>query len=90
MEDTEIILWVVFAVSAILFWWVGKSFMSQPDYNVPEIFRNPVIGKLLVLTPQLGFLAVAILGFVFTEDGWWYLGAVIAATVLLSSKPQQF
>lgn len=90
MEHAEVILWIVFAVSAILFWWVGRSFMSQPDYNVPEVFRNPVIGKLLVLTPQIGFLAVAILGFVFTEIGWWYLGAVIVATVLLSSRPRSF
>lgn len=88
--NIETILWVVFGVSTILYFWVGKSFISQPDYNVPMIFRNPVAGKILVLAPQLGFLAVAILGFVLTDSGWWYLGAVIAAAVILSSRPQPF
>lgn len=88
--NIETILWVVFGVSTILYFWVGKSFISQPDYNVPMIFRNPVVGKILVLAPQLGFLAVAILGFVLTDSGWWYLGAVIAAAVILSSRPQPF
>jgi len=90
MENIETILWVVFGVSAILYFWVGKSFISQPDYNVPSIFRNPAVGKILVLAPQLGFLIVAILGFVLTDNGWWYLGAVIAAAVVLSSRPQSF
>jgi len=90
MGNLETILWSVFVFSAILFWWVGKSFMSQPDYNVPRIFRDPVVGKILILLPQLGFLIVVILGFVSTENGWWFLGAVIAAVVLLSSRPQPF
>lgn len=90
MENVEIILWVAFGLSAGLYWWVGKSFISQPDYNVPMIFRNPVMGKALILLPQLGFVAVAIGGFALTEIGWWFLGAVIAAAVLLSSRPQPF
>lgn len=90
MENIGTILWVVYGVSAIVYLWVGKSFISQPDYDVPPIFRNPVVGKFLVLAPQLGFLAVVILGFVFTDNGWWYLGAVVAAVVGLSSRPQPF
>ena len=88
--SASVVLWVVFAVSAILFRYVGKSFISQPDYNVPEIFRNPGTAKLLVTLPQLGFLTVAILGFVLTDNGWWYLGAVITAVVLLAPKPRSF
>lgn len=90
MQKIEIALWVIFIISSGLYWWVGKSFISQPDYNVPMIFRNSIVGKSLVLLPQLGFVCVAIGGFVFTENGWWFLGAVIGAAVLLSSRPQQF
>ena len=85
MENTDIFLWFVFGISTILFWWVGKTFISQPDYNVPMIFRTPVIGKLLILLPQIGFLTVAVLGFVLTDNGWWFLGAVVTAVILLSS-----
>ena len=88
METIEIILWILFALCCVLFWWVGKVFISQPDYNVPAIFRNPFAGKFLVLSPQLGFLFVVIGGFVFTDSGWWFLGAVILAVVSLSSAPR--
>jgi len=90
MLNAEIILWIIFGLSAALFWWVAKTFISQPDYNVPMVFRNPLVGKILVLAPQLGFLAVVVLGFVTTDRGWWFLGAVIVAVVLVSKRPQSF
>ncbi|MEO3680129.1 hypothetical protein ABGI61_13940 [Rheinheimera sp. FR7-31] len=82
-----VVLWIVFAVSAMLFRYVGKSFISQPDYNVPEIFRNPGIAKLLVILPQLGFASVIMLGFIITDNGWWYLGAVVVGVLILVPKP---
>ncbi|MFE8073524.1 hypothetical protein QQM79_20955 [Marinobacteraceae bacterium S3BR75-40.1] len=90
MHKIEMALWVIFVVSSGLYWWVGKIFISQPDYNVPQIFRNPMAARTFVLFPQLGFVAVVISGFVFTEHGWWFLGAIIGAVVLFSSRPQQF
>lgn len=90
MDDIYTILWVVFWVSAALHVWVGKVFISQPDYNVPAVFRNPLMGKVLVLTPQLGFLVVAIGGFLFTDHGWWFLGSVIATILIFSSRPESF
>ena len=90
MQKIEIALWVAFVISSGLYWWVGKALIAQPDYNVPIVFRNPIVGKSLVILPQLGFVCVAIGGFVFTKNGWWFLGAVIGAAVLLSSRPQPF
>ena len=87
MDDIKMYLWIAFGVSAVLYVWVGKSFISQPDYNAPEIFKNPFLAKVLVLAPQLGFLLVIICGFAFTSDGWWFLGSVIATAVIFSTKP---
>lgn len=60
MENADTILWAVFGVATLLFWCVGTLFMSQPGYNVLEIFRDSLCGKLLVFAPQLGFLVVII------------------------------
>jgi hypothetical protein len=77
-------IWVLFGVCALLYLYVSKSFISQPDWNVPRIFHNHTVAKLLIISPQVGLAAVAILGFMLTEHGWWYLGAVIAAVVVLT------
>lgn len=90
MGNTEIVLWVVFVISAALYFWVGKSFVSKPHFNVPRVFWSSAAAKAFLLAPQLGFLAVVIGGFVFTEHGWWFLGAVVAAVVILSSRPSAF
>ena len=88
MESSNTIIWVIYSVITLLFWYVGTFFISQPDYNVPSIFRKPLLGKLLVLLPQLGYLAVIIFGFIFTDNGWWFLGSVIAAVLILSPQQQ--
>ena len=82
----EVFLWILFGASAALYWWVGKVFVSQPKFNHPQLFWNPAVAKTLVAAPLLGFGAVAIGGFVFTANGWWFVGAVVAAFVLLSAR----
>jgi hypothetical protein len=77
-------IWTLFAISAAVYWYVSRSFMSQADWNVPAIYRNRVLARLLVIAPQAGFLLVPILGFLFTDHGWWYLGAVVAAVIVLA------
>jgi len=89
MENIDITLWIIFGFGTLLFWYIGKVYISQPDYNVPPIFRNPIIGKFLVLVPQIAYLAVAILGFILTDNGWRFLIAVIVAVIFLSPKPQR-
>lgn len=86
----EVVLWILFAVSAALYWWVGKVFVSQPKFNHPQLFWNPAVAKALVTAPLLGLGAVAVGGFVFTTSGWWFLGAVVAAFVLLAARPGAF
>lgn len=86
----EVLLWILFVVSAALFWWVGKAFVSQPRSNHPGIFWNSMVAKILVIAPLLGLGAVAVGGFVFTASGWWFLGAVVAAFLLLSPRTVGF
>jgi len=71
-------------ISAALYWWVGK-YVAEP-YFTPQILRAPVIGKALMLAPQLGLAGVAILGFALTDHGWRYLGAVVAACIILAPR----
>ena len=87
---TPQVLWFILIIIAVIYWWVGKSFISQPNWNVPMIFHNRSIARTLVILPQLGFVIIIILGFTITEFGWWYLGAVVASIVFLTKKPQMF
>lgn len=90
MEITDILLWGLFGVSAAIYWWVGKVYISQPKFNHPAIFWNPIRAKVLLLVPQLGFLLSVTGGFIYTQNGWWYLGAVVIGFVALSSRPSGF
>ena len=82
----DVVLWIVFAVSAALYWWVARVYVSQPKFNHPRLFWNPAVATTFLAAPLLGLLAVAVGGFVFTSNGWWFLGAAAAALVLLSAK----
>jgi hypothetical protein len=86
----EVFFWALFAVSAALYWWVGKVFVSQPKFNHPRLFWKPAVAKALVTAPLLGFGAVVIGGFVFTTSGWLFLGSVVAAFVLLGVRAVAF
>lgn len=85
----EIILWVIFCLSSFLYRWIGKVYVSQPRYNRPPLFWNPVRAKVVVAIPFLGFLLVVIGGFVYTDKGWWYLAAVIVAWFIFSEIPYE-
>lgn len=87
MTNIDISLWVLFAISAAIYWWVGKVHISQPKSNHPWVFSNPTWAKLLLTAPQAGFLLTVVGGFFDTENGWWYLGAVVLAIITLSSRP---
>jgi hypothetical protein len=83
----EVALWILFAVSTALYWWVGKVFVSQPKHNHPQLFWNQTVAETFVIAPLLGLGAVAVGGFVFTTNGWWFLGAAVAAFLLLGVRP---
>ena len=67
--------------------WVGRVFITQPDWNVPEIFRNRVAARMLVIGPQVAFLALVISAFYFVRHPWWYLFSSIAVFILVASPP---
>lgn len=90
MTNVSIVLWVLFGISAAIYWWVGKVYISQPKFNHPSIFWSPMRAKILLLAPQVGFLLAVVGGFVYTENGWWYLGAVVLGFIALSSRPSGF
>lgn len=87
MEKSIIILGVAQFVNILVMRYVGKSFITQPDWNVPAIFRNPFIGKLLVIGPQIALVALIILAFVFTSSPWWFAGASVLAFIIIASPP---
>lgn len=87
MTIIDIFLWAVFGVSAVIYWWVGKVYISQPKWNHPRIFWHTVRAKILMIAPQLGFLISLIGGFVYTQNGWLYLGAVLLTIIVFSSRP---
>ena len=87
METSIIILGVVQFVNILIMRYVGKNFITQPDWNVPSIFRNPVAGKLLVIGPQVALVALIILGFIVTNSPWWFAGISIIAFIILAPPP---
>ena len=90
MYNCGVMLWILFGVSAAIYWWVGKVYVSQPKFNHPSIFWNPTRAKILLVSPPIGFLLTIVGGFIYTENGWWYLGVVVIGLVALSSRPLSF
>jgi len=90
MSNIELFLWLLCVTSTLLHWWVGKVYISQPRFNHPRIFWNPIMANTLTIAPQLGFLLTVIGGFILTGNGWWYLGVVIFCGIVFSSMPEKY
>ena len=90
MVMADILIWLALVVSAALYWWVGKVYVAQPKFNHPAIFWNATIATILLATPPLGLLLCVVGGFIYTDIGWWYLGAAVLASIALPSKPTRF
>ena len=84
MGDSSGILWLVYMISAALYWWIGK-YVAEPHFT-PLILRTPGVGKALMLAPQIGLASVVILGFMLTDYGWRYLVAVVATCIILAPR----
>ena len=88
--SVEVWLWLGLVVTTVYYIWVGRVFISQPQFNQPRIFWNPAVAMILANLPFVGFIGITIAGFLFTSHGWFFLGVSIAAFFIFSAKPQAF
>jgi hypothetical protein len=86
MEKSLLILGVLQVVNLLLYGWVARVFMSQPQWNHPAIFHNAVIRNVLVMGPLAAMVALVVCGFLFTHSPWLFLGLTVAGWVALSPR----
>ena len=48
MDSSLLILGVLQVIFLLLYVWVGRAFINQPGWNLPVIFRNPLVRGVLV------------------------------------------
>lgn len=58
-------------------WWVYQVYFTQPSYNHPSIFWNPLMRTLLIYGPSMGIVALAISAFFLTSHPWLFLVSTI-------------
>jgi hypothetical protein len=87
----DIWLGAALAVTALIYWWVGRTIVSQPSWARPPMFSNhhPILLGVAVFLPIASLLAVAVAGFAFTDHGWRYLVGSLAAFFLLAVRPSR-
>ena len=88
MGSIEIGLWLSLVFTILVYIWVGKVYISQPRFNRPRLFWNPVVALILSNVPFVGFLGITIAGFILTEHGWWFLGVSVASFFIFAVRPQ--
>ncbi len=88
--SNDLWLWLSLLGNIFLYILIGKFYISQPSYNRPALFYNPIIAVTLSNLPFVGFIAVIIFGFLATNNGLWFLFASIASFIAFSVKPQSF
>lgn len=84
---TIVCLWIALLVNTVIYRYIGRAVISQPRHFHPRIFWNPKILTLAVTLPILGFVAIAISGFVLTDKGWSILAVVLLAGGVFAVKP---
>jgi hypothetical protein len=85
---TEIWLWLALSIITLLYIWVGRVLVSQPPDNRPPIFYSDAAAAAGMAAPLIGYVAVTAAGFLFTEAGWFYLGAAVLAYWIFAVKPR--
>lgn len=87
MEKSLLILAALQVVSLLVYGWVGRVFISQPRWNHPAIFHNPVARGVLIVVPLVAIVALVVCAFLFTNSPWLFLGLSVAGWVALSPRP---
>lgn len=67
-------------------WWVYNAYYTQPKYNHPPIFWNPLARTLLVYGPLTGILGLVITAFFLTSHPWLFLFFTLAFWVYCGHK----
>ncbi|OFW87506.1 MAG: hypothetical protein A3J37_07285 [Alphaproteobacteria bacterium RIFCSPHIGHO2_12_FULL_45_9] len=72
-------------------WWVYYSYMTQPRYNHPAIFWNPLVRTILIWGPFVGIASLFFVAFTMTSSPWWFVAFSIIWWMIGSKlhKPSQ-
>lgn len=90
MNDGGVIDYLFFGGQLLNFFlarWVGKNFVTQPDWNVPGLFQNPLLARLLVIGPQVVFFGLIVAAFFLIVSPWWFLVFSVSGFILIASPP---
>jgi hypothetical protein len=80
-----ILLAVLQGLNLFLHWWAQENF-AKPKLIQPSVFKNPVIGLLLIIAPNIIGLILIVLAFFYTESPWLFLGLSIAGFVAFAKS----
>lgn len=59
-----------------------------PPSNTPKLFRGSV-GTFFLSIPLFAFLAITVLGFIYTNSGWYFIASWVAVIILFAPRPKQ-
>jgi hypothetical protein len=85
--STETWLWVALAITAVVYYWVGRNIVGQPTWSYPRLFRGRGSRTIAVLVPLVAFVGVIAIAFLYTDQGWWVLAVSAAIFFLLAVRP---
>lgn len=74
-------------VALLIYFWVGRVFISQPVTNHPGIFYDPTARFVLCYGPAVTMVISVVLAFVLTNSPWLFLGFSLAGWVVCSPRP---
>lgn len=86
--STEFWLWLAFGAITLIYIFVGKLLVSRDQWDTPKLLWNPTVRLVAVALPFLGFAALVVAGFAWTDKGWWLLVGSVVATVIFSVRPK--
>ena len=81
-------LWTALAVNAALYFWIGRSVISQPSWRRPAIFWSQGMLLIAAIFPISVFLLITVAGFYFTIKGSHFLALSIAIYCFFAVKPR--
>lgn len=86
---TVIILWTLLIISVLIYKWMHKVYFSQPRWNHPGLFvhANTFIVCCLIILPPVSMIAIPILSFIITGNGWWMVFVSVLSWICFSKVP---
>lgn len=78
-------LWLsisLFIFSLIVTMFVNNQYWRRPPYERAPMWRNPIVFYTIGFLPIVAMLSSIALAFVYTDYGWWFVGAIVLVFVL--------